>query len=89
VPVKANFTGRLPVGLKLVKMRIEPQQVRLLIRRSHGAGVDSLATEPIQLGQVHEDTAVHPRLQLPPLTRLTDQSQAEVKVIIDVAKTGK
>jgi len=88
-PVKAQFGGRLPPKTRLVKARVEPERVKMLVRRAWGAIPDTIFTMPIGLSDIGQDTAVRVRLKLPAHARCIEPAQPEVRVVIDVEKEGK
>jgi uncharacterized protein (TIGR00159 family) len=89
IPVKVLFSGRMPRGMKLVKTKIEPETVRMLVRSASTLPPDSLTTEPVQLADIKNDTVVRARLKIPARMRLIDPAQPEVRVTLTVEKTEK
>ena len=84
-PIRAPTEGKLPDGLKLVAVRTEPNEVRLVVRKSDAGTFARVDTETVELGDVAETTSVTRGLSIPPGARLEANAPAKVRVIVEVA----
>ncbi len=70
LPVKVRTKGALPEGLELVSVVLEPTTIEVSGPENIIGATESLATQPINLGDVKDSTQLAATLDLPP--ELTD-----------------
>jgi len=83
-PVRVLTEGKLPATWKQVHLRSEPEQVKLVVRKSDVGTFVRVETEPVDLGAVKGASVLTRELSIPPGTRLDDGEPAAVRVVIEV-----
>lgn len=83
VPVVPRFEGSLPVGYEVARVEQDPLIVTLSGEFGTLAGIDSVATEPIDLTARRTDLVVMAELDLPEGVTAVDTSTVEVRVTIE------
>ena len=83
--VRAQLVGRLPPGLKLKSIEVEPRAVTVLSPASEGKGKDiSLITTPIYLEGINEDARLFCKIIAPPGIKPKNKQWPDVEVRIEV-----
>ena len=89
VPVRAVFSGVLPPGLAIGKIRIEPSKVELEGSGSELKVINEVLTEPIEVSEVQQDFSGLVTLDfVGKHTALVEAEAVEVTVTIVPAKDG-
>ena len=86
IPVEAAVSGRLPFGVSLVAIKIEPQVISIIAPSVLKTSLLKATTEDIDLRNINETRSLTVKLILPPQARFIDDKQQEAKVTIEVAK---
>ena len=85
IPVQLNKIGRLPKGLRLKSVIIEPSKVRVFGPESSIDQLVQIYTEPLDLGTVTESQVLEAKILLPS-PQMQSSSDESVKVRLVVAK---
>jgi uncharacterized protein (TIGR00159 family) len=88
IPVKCKISGDVKIGYKIIETKVQPPSVKLLVpsagRRSH---ISEIYTEPLKINQVSDNsTSARLKLILPSGTRLLDENENEVRVVVSIGK---
>lgn len=86
IPVEAAVSGRLPFGVSLVAIKIEPQVISIIAPSALKDSLLKATTEDIDLRNINETQSLTVKLILPPQARFADDKQQEAKVTIEVEK---
>ncbi|MBN1128597.1 MAG: DNA integrity scanning protein DisA nucleotide-binding domain protein [Chitinispirillaceae bacterium] len=89
LPIKVVTRGTIPAYLKVKNILASPGSVNLLIPPQKTTEITRIHTEPVALEKITASTTIRSRLLLPPLTRLEDESQNTVKVLVAVDSVGR
>jgi diadenylate cyclase len=89
LPIKVVTRGTIPGYLKVKSISASPGSVNLLLPPHKTTEITRIYTEPVALETVTASTTVRSLLLLPALTRLEDESQGMVKVVILVDTVGR
>ena len=85
LPIKPQFVGTLPEGLKIAAIRIEPRTVQAFLPSSpEQTSPSSLLTTPIFLPSIRENTAVFCKIVAPVDIQPVDRRWPDVEVNISV-----
>jgi len=85
VNIKPQLVGKLPAGLKIVKIDVIPQKVKVLSPQADGRSkaVDVITT-PIYLESIYNDTSLYCKIIAPPAVQPVDKRWPDVEVVINV-----
>jgi uncharacterized protein (TIGR00159 family) len=85
VNIKPQLVGKLPVGLKIIKIEVIPQKVKVLSPKADGRpkAVDVITT-PIYLESIYNDTSLYCKIIAPPAVQPTEKRWPDVEVVIKV-----
>ncbi len=86
--VEPRTIGRLPRGISLRRVRVDPAQVKVLLKYSDRGRVTHLVTEPIDLSTIDGTTSFSRGLILPDDARLADGAPEKVDVTVEVTHPG-
>jgi diadenylate cyclase len=89
VAVKADLIGRLPDGLTLKRVTVEPARLRLLVVHRDRARFSSLRSEPIELSEVSGTTSLTRGVIIPKGSRLARGEPTEVRLLLDIEGSVK
>lgn len=84
VPVEPQTTGTLPPTLRLTRLKVFPETVRVRLLQSSG-GLERIPTDPVDLSQISQTTLLRTRLALPEHVRLAEGNSLDVQVTVEVA----
>ncbi|PIP44587.1 MAG: hypothetical protein COX17_00610 [Deltaproteobacteria bacterium CG23_combo_of_CG06-09_8_20_14_all_60_8] len=83
LPIKTKTKGKLPAGLELVSMTLEPTTINASGPENILSATESISTQPIDLGEIKNSTEVPATLDLPPeLTDLIGEMDVLVHVTV-------
>lgn len=82
VPVEAATFGRLPAGIVLNNIMVEPQTVSVTAPSTINRGEIKITTEGIDLRKISQTQTIEVKLILPEQVRLKDEKQRSAKVTI-------
>ncbi len=89
IPVHAQVLGKLPPGLKLVSIRLNPESVKVLTpeteKKTKGLAV---MTTPIYLDGITEDTILFCKIVAPPSMQSVEKRWPDVEVEVKVSPNG-
>lgn len=88
LPVEPQVVGRLPKGLKLARVKVIPETLRVYVRRSHLEQGGRIFTEPIDLSEITQTTLVRSRVALPEHIRPLESDLGEIRVTVEVEPAG-
>jgi diadenylate cyclase len=80
LPVRVVTRGNPPRHLSLKEITVHPASIKLLV--SPRLGLSTIATEPLALETITENSSVRLKLIIPNETRLVDETQITVKAAI-------
>jgi uncharacterized protein (TIGR00159 family) len=85
VNIKPQLVGKLPVGMKIKKIDVIPQKVKVLSPKADGKSkaVDVITT-PIYLESIYNDTSIYCKIIAPPAVQPVDKRWPDVEVVIKV-----
>ncbi|MGD8713796.1 MAG: diadenylate cyclase [Desulfobacterales bacterium] len=85
VNIKPQLVGKLPTGLKIVKIEVIPQKIKVLSPKADGKSktVDVITT-PIYLESIYNDTSLYCKIIAPPAVQPVDKRWPDVEVVIKV-----
>ena len=85
VNIKPQLIGKLPGGLKIIKIKVMPQKVKILTPLSGGRSkaVDVITT-PIYLKSIYTDISLYCKIIAPPTVHPAAKSWPDVEVVIKV-----
>jgi YbbR domain-containing protein len=85
VNIKPQLVGKLPTGLKIIKIEVIPQKVKVLSPKADGKSktVDVITT-PIYLESIYNDTSLYCKIIAPPAVQPVDKRWPDVEVVIKV-----
>lgn len=86
IPVKINTFARLPAGVVLKEIKVEPKNVAIMVPNIIDQEEITISTEPVELKSITETTELIPKLIIAPDIRFPDDKVPEVKVTIEVEK---
>lgn len=89
VPVVLKTRGKLPPGIVLRNIKIEPESVSIMAPSTMINNKISVGMETIDLTSIAETTTITPKLIIPPDTRFPGDKSPDLKVIIEVEKKEK
>lgn len=87
LPVKIKTRGKPPKSLEISEIKSTPPTLKVILPVSKKSSVTELSTEPLDLMQIDQNTALRLRVITPSGVSLTDENQNTVKV--SVTLTGK
>jgi YbbR domain-containing protein len=85
VSVRADLTGELPAGFRLVDVNVVPGRVWLSGARSHVLRLDEVRTDPIDLGGLEDSVEREASIHLGGGTVWLEEDQP-VKVLLQIAR---
>ena len=85
VRVHPSTVGRLPAGITLKRIRVEPDRVELVIPQSKVGSIETIPTEPVALDELAQSTTVERTLLPPEGTTLAAGEPRKAAVSIDIA----
>ncbi|MDX2154656.1 MAG: CdaR family protein [Bryobacteraceae bacterium] len=81
VPVEIRFAGPAPAGYRVSEVQVTPEKVRIEGPSSHVERIDSVETDPVQLGSVTGEAEYQQQLFVgDPQVRLSVTSPVRVRV---------
>jgi YbbR domain-containing protein len=85
VNIKPQLVGKLPAGMKIIKIEVIPQKIRVLSPKADGKSkaVDVITT-PIYLESIYNDTSIYCKVIAPPAVQPADKRWPDVEVVIKV-----
>jgi uncharacterized protein (TIGR00159 family) len=85
VSIKPQLVGKLPADLKIIKIEVIPQKVKVLSPKADGRSkaVDVITT-PIYLESIYSDTSLYCKIIAPPAVQPADKRWPDVEVVIKV-----
>jgi len=85
VNIKPQLVGKLPAGMKIIKIEVVPQKVKVLSPKADGKSkaVDVITT-PIYLESIYNDTSIYCKIIAPPAVQPVDKRWPDVEVVIKV-----
>jgi len=86
VPVELKTKGKLPSGLVMRDMKIEPKLVSIMVPSTMSREKISISTEPIDLTSIKETTEIIPKLVVASDIRFPGDKAPELKVTVNVEK---
>ena len=86
IPIELKTTGRLPQDFIIREIKILPKEVAVTFPSTIPREKISIATKPIDLKPITENTTIVPDLVIAPEIGFPDNKYPEVKVIIEVEK---
>lgn len=86
-PIRASTEGKLGDGLKLARIRTEPAEVTLVVRKSAMGTFARVETEPVDLSEVRNTSTLTRGLSIPPGARLETGENPSVRVIVELASS--
>ncbi len=83
INIKPQLVGKLPSGLKVRSIKVEPEKVRVLspVSLKKGAGINVITT-PIYLESISEDSSIFCKIIAPPSVHPVDKRWPDVQVTI-------
>jgi hypothetical protein len=87
-PIRASTEGKLPQGLKLARVRTEPTQVKLVVRKSAMGTFARVETEPVDLSEVRNTSTLTRSLSIPPGARLETGQNPSVRVFLELESSN-
>jgi uncharacterized protein (TIGR00159 family) len=88
LPVHATLRGKLPAGLRLAQVSVEPERIEVLVVRELAERMRRLPTEPIELGDLSGDAVREVGVVLPDGARLAPEVDGTVRVHVHVRAAG-
>lgn len=87
VSIKPQLVGKLPAGLKIIKIEVMPQKVKVLSPKAEGKKqpVDVITT-PVYLESIYKDTRLYCKIIAPPTVQPVDKRWPDVEVVIKVGR---
>jgi diadenylate cyclase len=77
--------GNLPAGLKIIKIEVIPQKIKVLSPEADGKKkIIDVITTPIYLQSIYNDTSLFCKIIAPPAVQPTDKRWPDVEVVIKV-----
>lgn len=89
LPVRPQLEGRVPPGLTLGQVKVEPPRVRVIMRSIDRARHSEIPTERIWLWNIKEDTTLSVPLVLPPDATLPQGQRPTVNVHVSVSSAQR
>lgn len=81
LPVQVDWIGKLPPGLRLVAVRVEPARVTIVGRRENLAHLSTIYTQKVQLRQLHTSGSITLKLApLPSGSEIYLQTEDQIRV---------
>lgn len=84
IPIEVKTEGRLSSGASLKEIKVNPQNISVVIPSVIDRKKISIATEPIDLKSITTTTTLTPKLIIPAEARLAEDKPVEVKVTIEI-----
>jgi YbbR domain-containing protein len=85
VYIKPQLVGNLPAGLKIIKIEVIPQKIKVLSPEADGKKkIIDVITTPIYLQSIYNDTSLFCKIIAPPAVQPTDKRWPDVEVVIKV-----
>ena len=85
VNIKPQLVGKLPVGLKIIEIKMIPPKVKVLSPEANGKKkVIEVITTPIYLESIYSDTSLFCKIIAPPAVQPVDKRWPDVEVLIKV-----
>ena len=85
VSIKPQLVGKLPAGLKIAKIEVIPQKVKVLSPKDgRKAKAVDVITTPIYLKSIFNDTSIYCKIIAPPAVQPADKRWPDVEVVIKV-----
>lgn len=87
VTIKPQLVGKLPAGLKIIKIEVLPPHVKVLSPEADGKKqlVDVITT-PVYLESIYKDTSLYCKIIAPPAVQPVDKRWPDVEVVIKVGR---
>jgi uncharacterized protein (TIGR00159 family) len=83
--IKPQLVGKLPAGLKVIKIEVIPQKVKALSPKADGKSkAIEVITTPIYLESIYNDTSLFCKIIAPPAVQPVDKRWPDVEVVIKV-----
>lgn len=86
IPVEVKTQGRLPSGIGLKEIKVNPQSVSVTVPSIMEREKISVTTEPIELKSITKTTTLAPKLVIAPDVRFSGDKAPEIKVTLEVEK---
>ena len=87
VKIKPQLVGKLPDGLKIRSITINPEKVKVLSPAAETKGKNlSVTTTPIYLDIINDDTVLYCKIVAPPPIQPLDKRWPDVEVILKVER---
>lgn len=87
VPIKPDLTGRLPPGLVLDKVTVDPGKLLVEVRRRDRYNVDRVRTTPVDLATIDSSQQLTRELLIPPNARAVRGQPTEADLLVSVARS--
>ncbi len=87
ITIKPQLVGKLPSGLKIRSIKVEPEKIKVLspVSLIKGAGINVITT-PIYLESISDDASIFCKIIAPPSVHPVDKGWPDVKVTILIAR---
>lgn len=89
VPVEVQTKGSLPKGLSLVRIKVDPPTLSVLVPPNLKDKGVRIETEPVDLAGISQNVSLFPKLLVPSEVRLADPKAPSVRVIVEVRPAGQ
>ena len=87
VNIKPQLIGKLPTGLKIIKIKVIPPKIKVLSPEADGKKqVVDVITTPIYLESINNDTRLYCKIIAPPAVQPVDKRWPDVEVAIKVGR---
>lgn len=85
VNIKPQLVGKLPARLKIIKIEVLPQKIKVLSPMADGRSkAVEVITTPIYLESIYNDTSLYCKIIAPPTVHPVDKHWPDVEVVIKV-----
>ena len=87
VNIKPQLVGKLPAGLKIIKIEVIPPHLKVLSPEADGKKqLVDVVTTPVYLESIYSDTSLFCKIIAPPSLQPVDRRWPDVEVVIKVGK---
>lgn len=87
VTIKPQLVGKLPAGLKIVKIEVIPEKLKVLSPVTEGKKqIVDVITTPIYLESIYNNTRLYCKIIAPPAVQPVDKRWPDVEVVIKVGR---
>ncbi len=87
VNIKPQLIGKLPAGLKIIKIEVIPPKIKVLSPEADGKKqVVDVITTPIYLESIYDETRLYCKIIAPPAVQPVDKRWPDVEVVIKVGR---